>query len=503
MAVQPEARPGPDPSRPGGKAARGPSGKGLLFGVRFLFAFLLSRVLVRVLKAFGYSATSLPGVIALKVCPGLISHIGDAYELVVAVTGTNGKTTTANLLAHILRADGYTVAHNTEGANMLNGVAAALLQDCTWTGEPRSRVALIEVDEGSVGRVFAQIKPDLLVVTNYFRDQLDRYFEIDRTAALLLNVVQEISGLKLVMNGDDPLVAAIGHRLGTALYYGAEGELRMPAAAPDSDTAGETRERGYCSLCGGLLQYRYYHYGQLGSYRCSQCSFERPALDFTAFSAKQLSPVSFTISSRFFPGGRLECASSLHGCYNLYNVLAAASASAVLGISGDTICAALPDYQTATGRLESFVLGGRPCTLALIKNPAGLNEVIKTVLVRPGGKSLVIAINDLAADGRDVSWLWDADFEKLCREDIVSVTCAGRRAADMAVRMKYAGLPVERIGVVPDASEALKDLSGRPGEELYVLATYTNLFNYAKLLHKAEKSSPPVEETREKVGRAS
>ncbi|MDH7577286.1 MAG: MurT ligase domain-containing protein [Bacillota bacterium] len=556
--------------------------------VRLVLALLAARLVAFGCRLFGHPGTSLPGVVALKIFPGLVQFLVPGYERVLAVTGTNGKTTTANLLAHTLRRAGFTVAHNAEGANMLPGVATALIRDCTRLGRPRSRVALLEVDEGSVAKVFAAARPELVIVTNYFRDQLDRYWELERTTALLRSAVAGLPGVTLILNGDDPLVASVGRGHPRTCYFGvlrdtapagavpsgtvspgaapsvaalpgatsAGGSLpgvsagaaspgsTSPGAAPPAAPAGaapsggipdqvagivlkgsgETREGRFCLCCGTALVYHYYHYGQLGDYFCPDCGFHRPVLDFAAFDVNAGDALRFSLRfslsgpgssepgllSRGFnrsglnsglsglqpPAGgsrtpepcrNLFLEAPLRGFYNVYNVLGAAAAALTLGIPAGCLKTALLDYTPALGRMEEFIFQGRPCTLALIKNPAGVDEVLKTILEGRTEKALVIAINDLAADGRDVSWLWDADFARLAGARIKKIICAGRRAADLAVCLKYAGIDPGRLALAPERAASLKILAQQAAEgveELYVLATYTNLFPYAGLLRR-------------------
>ncbi len=468
--------------------------------LRFYLAFLAARLVAFGCRITGRPGTSLPGVAALKIFPGLVRFLAPGYERVLAVTGTNGKTTTANLLAHVLRKAGVRVAHNAEGANMLPGAAAALLRDCDWLGRPRSRVALLEVDEGSVGKVFAAARPEIVIVTNYFRDQLDRYWELERTTALLRSAVAELPGATLILNADDPLAAAVGRGHPRARCFGV---LRDAAPEPGAGSgsgegrgadSGETREARFCLFCGAALQYRYYHYGQLGDYFCPGCGFRRPDLSFAAAGVSAGDVLAFTLhyqppASPSLPpqgGASILLKAPLRGFYNVYNVLGAAAAALTLGVPAADLKAALLDYTPAPGRMEEFLFAGRPCTLALIKNPAGVNEVLKTILARETEKALVIAINDLAADGRDVSWLWDADFARLTGARLKKIICAGRRAADLAVCLKYAGIDPGRLALAPDRAASLRMLAQEaPGaEELYVLATYTNLFPYAGLLRR-------------------
>ncbi|MGD0152297.1 MAG: MurT ligase domain-containing protein [Thermacetogeniaceae bacterium] len=503
-------------------------------------ALLISRLVSGTCRLFRYPGSSLPGVIALKICPDAVNLMAPAYDRVIAITGTNGKTTTANILAHFLRAAGYSVAHNSLGANMLPGVATALFRDRRFRGGPSSRIALLEVDEGSVGKVFTAARPDLVVVTNYFRDQLDRYWELERTTALLREAVARLPRVSLVLNADDPLVATIGQNQAQSRYFGVlkgdqspgsenseqaeavhtvdpEIDAAVPVGCKSAAIAGlvnacETREGRFCQHCGTALTYHYFHFGQLGDYYCSNCGFRRPALDYAAWgiSEGELLGMSITIQGRSGSGAALsesmppaghitalsmgqQAASAatsrdlklnapLRGFYNVYNILAATAVAVEMGVGDQIIQSAIQTYKSATGRMQEYTIGGRHCTLALIKNPVGANEVLKTLIQTAGSKALVIAINDLAADGRDVSWLWDADFACLAHPDISKVICAGLRAADFAVCLKYAGVPLKRIELAPERAASLRRLVAQPADKLYVLATYTNLFDYARLL---------------------
>lgn len=487
----------------------------LLERLRLLLAVAVARMTALAGRLSGHTGTSLPGLVALFICPWLVGYLASNYKMVLAVTGTNGKTTTANLLAHFLRQAGYTVAHNTEGANMLPGVATALIRDCSLWGRSRSGIALLEVDEGSVGKIFPLARPQLVVVTNYFRDQLDRYWELERTINLLRSTLEHLPETTLVLNADDPLVAALAVGRKRVAFYGVN--RGQPAAEPESEEAQgggtacrtgrsgqeETREGRYCACCGTELIYRYFHYGQLGDYHCPKCGFRRPAPHLAAEGVIAGERLEFTLKAVIPAGQRdsekgssdnggvsgsgLRFTARMRGFYNVYNILAASAASAWLGIPLEKVQQSLTTYRPALGRMERFWLGGRSCTLALIKNPAGVNQVLKTILSDEMSKSLVVAINDLAADGRDVSWLWDADFELLGAAQVRRIICSGLRGADLAVCLKYAGIPEEKLLLVPDRKESLKALAGLEGEDLYVLATYTNLFDYAKLLNRLGK----------------
>lgn len=458
--------------------------------MRFWAALLAGKLVAFLCRFFRHPGTSLPGAVALKICPQLLNILAPAYEQVVAVTGTNGKTTTANLITHMLQLSGLAATNNHEGANMISGVAAALIKDCTLYGKARSQVAILEVDEGSVGKVFPAVKPDLVVVTNYFRDQLDRYCELDHNITLLRRVLAELPKTSLLLNADDPLVVTAGRDQSAVSYYGVEGKQ-----SKDKTVECDIREGNLCPDCGSSLSYHYYHYGQLGDYYCSGCAFQRPVPDFLAYDLKDDDFLEFTLdvcqSKDSSEGGSaantVRLRATLRGFYNIYNILAASAAAITLGVSQQVIAASLKEHIPATGRMERFFYNGRDCTLALIKNPAGLNEVLKTLLRTEGEKALVIAINDLAADGRDVSWLWDAGFEMLDNPSIKKVVCSGRRAGDVAVRLKYAGVPLVKLVLEFGCRESLEILGLQGAEEYYVLASYTTLFGYAKHLRKMGK----------------
>jgi UDP-N-acetylmuramyl tripeptide synthase len=458
--------------------------------MRFWAALLAGKIVAFFCRLFRHPGTSLPGAVALKICPQLLSILAPAYEQVVAVTGTNGKTTTANLIAHILRSSNISAANNYEGANMITGVATALIKDCTLRGKARSQVAILEVDEGSVGKVFPAVKPDLVVVTNYFRDQLDRYSELNHNITLLRRVLTELPKTSLLLNADDPLVVTAGRDQSAVSYYGVKGKQ-----SEDETSDCDIREGKLCPDCGNFLSYHYYHYGQLGDYYCTGCAFKRPLPDFLAYDVKDDHYLEFTLDVRqskdFCEGcsavNTLRLGAPMQGFYNIYNVLAASAAAITLGVSQQVITASLMEYIPATGRMERFLYKGSPCTLALIKNPAGLNEVLKTLLRTEGEKALVIAINDLAADGRDVSWLWDAGLEMMNDQSIKKVICSGRRAGDTAVRLKYAGVPRVKLVLEPECRESLEILGLQGAKEYFVLASYTNLSRYANLLEKMGK----------------
>lgn len=455
---------------------------------RFWIALWLGKTAAVLLKLIGKKGTTLPGRIALQVDPLLIKRLGSGYtDGIILVTGTNGKTTTTNLLAGILQKAGRKIAFNKAGANLVTGIAGAMLNDAGWSGSPRVKTALLEVDEATVPEFCRQVAPRLAVITNFFRDQLDRYGELDTTIRLVRDSLPRET--TLVLNGDDPLVAQFGLDRDKVFYYGIE---RTPQSKKISL---ETREARFCPRCGEELNYELFHYGQLGIYSCPKCGFARPHPDILATEVRmEEEKLVFSVSEKPSPAEEVrpgrknlppcgddgEYEVALEGYYNLYNALAAFTAARCLGIGGKTIKEGLAEFQAQAGRMEVFALAEGPVTLTLIKNPTGFNQVIHTMLAAGTGLRLFIAINDLAADGRDISWLWDVDFESLALAEnrISKVVCSGLRAEEMALRLKYAGIPVGKLVIEHDLHQGISYLQKHREEKerVFVLPTYTALF---------------------------
>jgi len=440
---------------------------------RFWLALWAGKIISTILKLLGKKGTTFPGKIALGIDPQLMGQLSRGYtEGIIMVTGTNGKTTTANLLAQILKAAGKTFAFNQAGANLVTGITGAMLGTTGWSGKAKAKMALFEVDEATVPKFCQQVTPQVAIITNFFRDQLDRYGELDTTIKLVRDALP--GETHLILNADDPLVAQFGRERINTLYYGVE---RTPESKAYST---ETREARFCPQCGKELVYSLYHYGQLGIYECP-CGYKRPTPPVLAQEVEAVeSGINFRVDTTNY-------SIALQGYYNLYNALGALTAAKRLGIKDREIQKGLQSFIPQAGRMERFNLPEGKVTLTLVKNPTGFNQVLRTVLsYREHPLRLFIGINDLAADGRDISWLWDVDFELLGQEEkrIQRIVCTGLRAEDMAVRLKYAGVPVERIMLEHDLGKALakvvENLTGQ--EEVFILPTYTLLFPVRDLL---------------------
>jgi lipid II isoglutaminyl synthase (glutamine-hydrolysing) len=426
--------------------------------------------------------TTLPGRVLLRMEPEAIAKLGAGLSGgSTVISATNGKTTTAGMLAAILTAEGRSPVHNRAGSNMTWGVATALL-------EQRGNEGLFEVDEAWLPRVCQQLSPRLIVLGNLFRDQLDRYGEMEALADEWAKAVAAApAGTGLALNADDPLIADLGRdpaterpREGT-LYFGIEDHSQ---ALPELQHAFDAK---HCRRCGHPYAYEVAFVGHLGHYSCPNCGAQRPRPDVAA-TRIELRGMEGSAATVRVPGGEIEVELPLPGLYNVYNALAAIAAALKLGVEAERVAAALRDMRAAFGRVETIPVAGKEVSILLIKNPAGANEVLRTLKLeaeQPGDDAgeidLWVALNDRIADGRDVSWVWDADFEVLT-DAVRRVTCAGTRAPEMALRLKYAGWPEDRIAVEPDIAASLDAAVASSAGRLFALPTYTALLELRKLL---------------------
>ncbi len=420
--------------------------------------------------------TTLPGRVLLRLAPDAIARLGARLDGgTTVISATNGKTTTAGMVAAILAAEGRQPVHNRAGSNMTWGVATALLE------QRQGREGLFEVDEAWLPKVVDELGPGLIVLGNLFRDQLDRYGEMEALADEWAKTVAAREGRsRFVLNADDPLIADLGRdpegrqREGV-LYFGIDDEAQ---ALPELQHAFDAK---HCRRCGHPYEYARAFVGHLGHYSCPSCGATRPRPDVAA-TRIELHGMDGSRTSVRTPAGELELELPLPGLYNVYNALAAVAAGLRLGVAPERIAAALGEMRAAFGRVETIAIGEAAVSILLIKNPAGSNEVLRTLRLEAedgAGIDLWIALNDRIADGRDVSWVWDADFELLAGA-VRRVVCTGTRAPEMALRLKYAGWPRERIEVVDGIGASLDAAVGNG--RLYALPTYTALLELRKLL---------------------
>jgi UDP-N-acetylmuramyl tripeptide synthase len=421
----------------------------------------------------GRGGTTAPGRLLLRLDEDAIQTLGRRLEDgAVCLSATTGKTTTASMLAEILERAGERVVHNRAGSNMHWGIATALLD----AGRQRGELGLFEVDEAWLPQVAAQLDPRALVLCNLFRDQLDRYGELETIADRWAELVAARDGRsRFVLNADDPLVADLGRERSQVTYFGVEDDS---LALPELQHAADSK---HCRNCGHAYEYEAIYLGHLGRYHCPNCGRKRPDAAIAAERVRLNGMKGSEIDLRA-PDGRVTIKLPLPGLYNVYNALAAAASAIALGVSLEHVRAGLEEMSAVFGRVERIPIEGRLVSILLVKNPAGANEVLRTLTLEDGPVDLWLALNDKIADGRDVSWIWDADFE-LLRGRVRRATCSGTRAEEMALRLKYAGIDAEvavdrNLGRSLDT--AVRDRDG--GTPLFALPTYTALLELRDIL---------------------
>lgn len=425
------------------------------------------------------AGSNFPGRVILRLHPRALEEMASRLDRgCVLVTGTNGKTTTSNLLAAMLREGGLHPVHNRVGANLLSGITAALAQASDSEGRPRGDIGLFEVDEATLPAAVRRLHPHLVIITNLFRDQLDRYGELETLARKMDAALRELSSQAAVLlNADDPLVASLGKESPATLhYYGIESE---EAAESVLRHAADSK---HCRECGTALDFSVHFFGHMGKYSCPRCGSTRPYPVFSALRI-ELQGAEGSVVTVSTPAWRVSLHFPLPGLYNVYNLLAALGGAQLLGLGKEEVERGVRGYVTAFGRGERIQVDGRSLFLVLSKNPTGFNEVIRTVKGEGADLVVLAALNDRIADGRDVSWIWDVDFEELAPLPRVLVA-TGTRAYDMALRMKYAGMEPSRIEVRRDLREALRVAldHAREGETVYALTTYTATLDLRRLL---------------------
>ena len=445
-------------------------------GLAALWAGKLTARLSRGLRRGG--GTTLPGDVSRWIDPAILQKLAARFpQGSVVVTGTNGKTTTAAVLRRVLEAEGRSVIANHAGANLIFGVTAAVVDRTAWSGRVPASVGLFEIDEASLPLVVRETAPGGIIVTNLFRDQLDRYGELETAARHIRQALsQGPEGVTAVLNADDPMVAALGEGLPRVVYAGLEDpRLLQPHLRHGADAR-------FCPICGTAFRFDGVYFGHVGHYRCPRGDFARPqpSVRATSVAITGMEGMTLTVAD----GSRtVEVKVPLSGLYNAYNVVLALAAAQAMGIQLPRAAAALRDFQPAFGRMERVTIDGRSAFLLLAKNPTGFNEVLRTSIEFGKGRYFLLALNDRIADGQDVSWIWDVDFEQLQpRAEHIVVT--GDRAADLRLRLKYADVPADRIEVVEEWSKALaRAAAATPeGETLFVLPTYTAMLELRAVL---------------------
>lgn len=435
-------------------------------GIRSPFATFVGKTSQWILKNFFKRGSSLPGKLALAIDPHILDYLAKDYQVVV-VTGTNGKTLTTALTVNILKQEFDNVLTNTTGANMVQGIVSTFLSAKKSSGK---KFAVLEIDEASLGKVTEYIKPELFVFTNIFRDQMDRYGEIYTTYQLIVDGAAKAPNATILANGDSPIFNSVA-TVNPRKYYGFDHQ-------EDTEQLAHYNTDGVlCPHCQHILHYKMITYANLGKYYCPNCDFHRPEL---AYKLTELTNMTNT-SAEFVIDGhpyKLE----VGGMYNIYNALAATAVAEYYTISSDKIKAGLGFDEKIFGRQEVIDIAGKKCTLVLVKNPVGLNQVIDMIGLASTPFSLVCLLNANYADGIDVSWIWDGNYEAFAEMAIPKIIAGGDRHEEMALRLKVAGIEEKRLSETSNLDTVIEEIKELPTEHVYILATYTAVLQLRKKL---------------------
>ncbi|MGT2756935.1 lipid II isoglutaminyl synthase subunit MurT [Streptococcus ovuberis] len=431
-----------------------------------LFGLLAGKTSQFLLQKMGRGST-FPGKIALKYDPKILETLSKDYEIIV-VTGTNGKTLTTALTVGILQEAYGQVLTNPSGANMITGITAAFLS--AKTGKSGKKVAVLEIDEASLPKVTEFLKPSLFVFTNIFRDQMDRFGEIYTTYQFILDGAAKAPEATVLLNGDSPLFNS-NPMVNPVKYYG------FATAETDPKLAHYNTEGVLCPHCHHIIQFKMNTYANLGSYLCPNCDFKRPQLDY---ALTELSELTHTSSSFSIDGQNYRI--NVGGLYNIYNALAAVAVAEYLGIAPETIKKGFEKSKAVFGRQETFQIGDKSCTLVLIKNPVGASQALETIALAPYDFSLSVILNANYADGIDTSWIWDANFERVCDLPITEIYSAGDRESEIARRLRVAGFDETKMTSCQSLEDLLNQIEQSTTPNAYILATYTAMLQLRELL---------------------
>lgn len=451
--------------------------------IRALFAIFLCRAATAVLRLLGKGATSFPGRIAVKICPNLLQILSKDVT-VIMVTGTNGKTTSSRIIEEGLKEADVGYFANRSGANLICGITACFVLNSSFTGKKKKDYAVIECDEAAFRTVSLYVKPKVLVCTNIFRDQLDRFGEITHTLSSIETGISHLPDTILCLNGDCSLTYSLAEKFpgNKTVTFGVDTEIYKNRAEEVSDAK-------YCIRCKNEYVYDYSTFAHLGGYRCPNCGYHRPNADVSAKKILNMTPDYSKILLSLF-GKENEVTVNLPGGYNIYNACGAAAALSCTGFGEEVILRAIQNFSAGFGRMEKLNLGQGEIRMILVKNPAGCNQVINFLTSAAEESAFYIALNDRDADGTDVSWIWDVEFEKLLtvQDKIKRLVISGTRCYDMALRLKYAGFNENFIEIKESFEDFLQSAIDDP-LPVYLMPTYTAMLTLRKMIAARYKGS--------------
>ncbi|EPB8168541.1 MurT ligase domain-containing protein [Clostridium perfringens] len=437
--------------------------------IKSYLSIILSKMTQFISKKVFKGGTNFPGKVALKIDRNILKVVSKNYK-VILVTGTNGKTTTTSMIYNVLKGNGLDVITNATGANLYPGIVSTFVANYKFSSN-KERYAVIEVDEANLKFITEYITPEIITVTNLFRDQLDRYGEVYTTLNKILEGVVKVPSTTLLLNGDESLLGRLDVK-NPKVYYGFE-------VSPNKNKNIEINaDAKFCKFCKEPYSYNFITYNHLGSFYCPNCGFKREDLKYKVEEIVELTPES---SKVVINGGLFTIIQP--GTYNIYNGLCAYSVAKELHINDEVIQKSFSNQSSSFGRQETIKIGDKEARIILVKNPAGYNQALDTLLLNSESFAAAFLLNDNYADGKDVSWIWDVDFEKLNSMDLNEIFISGMRAYDMAVRLKIANLPVEKFLIKEDFEGLTEAIKNSKENKVYILATYTAMINYRKYLH--------------------
>ncbi len=438
--------------------------------IKTIISILSAKFTLFLTKTILKGGTTFPGRVALKIDKNILSKISKGYK-VILVTGTNGKTTTTSMIYNIIKESGHPVITNNTGANLFPGIVTTFVDSFKFGSKVKDNYAVIEVDEANLKYITEYITPEVITVTNLFRDQLDRYGEVYTTLNKILEGIYNVPETTLVLNGDESLLGKLDLK-NPVHFYG------FDKAVNDNKTIEINADAKFCKFCKTPYEYNFVTYNHLGNFYCPNCGYKRSDLMYAVTDIIDINADKSTVKFN-----DLEVSINQSGTYNIYNGLCAYSIAKELGIADSAIKKSLENQSSSFGRQETINIEGKDVKIFLVKNPAGYNQSLDTICLNKEKFAAAFLLNDNYADGQDVSWIWDVDFEKLTETNIDEVYISGLRAYDMAVRLKTVGLNPNKF-VIEEQYEALTEAikNGRC-DKLYILATYTAMINYRKYLH--------------------
>jgi len=438
--------------------------------IKSLLSILASKFIMILSKFLFKGGTNFPGKIALKLDSDILRTIAENYE-VILVTGTNGKTTTTSMIYNIIKASNKPVITNDTGANMYSGIVACFISNYSFKKSAQKKIAVIEVDEANVKFVTDYISPRIITITNLFRDQMDRYGEVYTTLKKILEGIDKTPSSTLVLNGDESLFGNLNLK-NPILYYG------FATKVTENKIVDVNADAKFCTICKAPYEYNFITYNHLGDFYCTKCGYKRPELTYSINKIIDLTTSGSTVYIN-----NNEYYINQPGTYNIYNALCAYSVVKQLGIENNIIKDALKTVASSFGRQESLNIEGIQVKIILVKNPAGYDEAVNTINLDTRCINLALLLNDNYADGKDVSWIWDVNFERLTSLNINNIMISGIRLYDMAIRLKVAGFSADTFLLCNDNESLLHQIKACDGDIVYILATYTAMIDLRKFLH--------------------